>query len=266
MKPIRDASRRHMIAILDLHNYDRYYGQLVDQGSATQADFADLWSRLATVFKGNPRVWFGLSNEPNSEPTELWVGHANAAIAAIRKAGAHNFILVCGNGWSGAYHWFESWYGTPNATALLAIVDPDDNYAFECHIYFDPDNEGKTADVASPTIGVERAKIFGDWCRDNHKRGFLGEFGMGGTPESGVAANNLLAYLEQNPDVWVGWTCWAGGSLWGDNVLSLEPSAGKDKPQIAFLAPHLHGAGRVPANPPIVPTPATATATTQPSP
>jgi len=65
--------------------------------------FADLWSRLATRYKSNPRVWFGLMNEPNNMSTEQWVGDANAAITSIRAAGASNLILVPGNAWTGAW-------------------------------------------------------------------------------------------------------------------------------------------------------------------
>ena len=86
--------------ILDPHNYARYYGALVGSGSVPNSAFADFWSRLAAQYKGNPRVIFGLMNEPHDMPTEQWVAAANAAIAAIRAAGAQNLILVPGNGWT----------------------------------------------------------------------------------------------------------------------------------------------------------------------
>ena len=118
------ATGQGAYVILDPHNYARYYGALVGQRLGAERRFANFWSRLAAQYKSNPRVIFGLMNEPHGMPTEQWVAAANAAIAAIRAAGAQNLILVPGNGWTGAHSWSDSWYGTPNAVAMLNIVDP----------------------------------------------------------------------------------------------------------------------------------------------
>src|SRR5688500_11083086 len=88
--------------ILDPHNYARYQGQVIGAG-IPNADFADFWARLSAVFRGNSKVIFGLMNEPHSMPTEQWLSAANAAIGAIRNAGATNLILVPGNAWTGAH-------------------------------------------------------------------------------------------------------------------------------------------------------------------
>ena len=61
------------------------------------AAFADFWRRVAEQFKDNPRVMFGLVNEPHTMKTETWVESANAAIAAIRATGARNVVSVPGN-------------------------------------------------------------------------------------------------------------------------------------------------------------------------
>src|SRR5262249_27202418 len=78
--------------LLDPHNFARYSPYIGAStaliGSAIpNAAFADFWSRLATEFKGNAQVLFGLMNEPHDMPTEQWVGAANTAISAIRSAG-----------------------------------------------------------------------------------------------------------------------------------------------------------------------------------
>src|SRR6185312_11391973 len=52
-----------------------------------------------------------------------------------------------------------------------------------------------------------------------------------------------------NPDVYLGWTYWAGGPWWGDNWMALEPQGGADVPQMTTLLPHLTGAA-APAPPP----------------
>ena len=84
---------------------------------------------------------------PHDMPTEQWLGAANAAIAAIRKAGAHNLILVPGNSWTGAHSWLDDWYGGPNGVWMLKVRDPQDHYAFEVHQYLDADSSGTKTTV-----------------------------------------------------------------------------------------------------------------------
>jgi len=226
------------VVLLDPHNYARY-GTGVLGAAIPNADFADFWSRLAQEFKGNPKVLFGLMNEPHDMPTEQWVGAANAAIQAIRNTGAGNLLLVPGNGWTGAHAWGQNWYGTPNASAMLQIKDPGNNYAFEVHQYLDSDSSGSQAGCVSATIGSERMQTFTNWLRANGKRGFLGEVGGGTDSVCLSALDNILDHLEANSDVYLGWTYWAGGPWWGDYFTTLEPKNGVDRPQMSALASHL---------------------------
>ena len=53
-------------------------------------------------------------NEPHDQSASAWLGSANAAIAAIRNAGAMQEILVPGSYWDGA----GSWTTTDNATVI----------------------------------------------------------------------------------------------------------------------------------------------------
>jgi len=224
--------------LLDPHNYARY-GAGVIGGSVPNADFADFWSRLAQEFKNNPRIFFGLMNEPHSMRTEQWVTAANAAIQAIRATGATNLILVPGNAWSGAHSWSSSWYGTPNAVAMLSIQDPGNNMAFEVHQYLDGDSSGTSSSCVSATIGGQRMQNFTNWLRANGKRGFLGEFGGGRDSVCAAAIGDIVSHLEANADVYLGWTYWAGGPWWGDYFSTLEPLNGADRPQMDALEPHL---------------------------
>src|SRR5262249_22218719 len=157
--------------VLDPHNFARYYPPGGDQQSATNiigsaavpnASFADFWSRVATVYKTNPRVIFNLMNEPNTMPTEQWASAAHAAIQAIRSAGASNLVLVPGNGYTGAWTWSNNFYGTPNASVMLSITDPGNNFAFDVHQYLDPDGSGTTSTITNndPTIGAQRLAGF----------------------------------------------------------------------------------------------------------
>ena len=171
---VNHLTQKGAFVLLDTHNYARFFTNVLGAG-VSSGEFADLWSRLANEFKGNDHVLFGLMNEPHDMPTEAWVNAANAAISAIRGTGAKNLILVPGNGWTGGHSWNDTWYGTPNAQALLKINDPGNNVAFEAHQYLDGDKSGTNVDCVSATIGSERLQVFTNWLKANGKKGFLGE-------------------------------------------------------------------------------------------
>ena len=232
------ATGKSASVLLDPHNYARYYSNIIGTAAVPVSAFQDFWSKLAAHYKNNSRVIFGLMNEPNTMMTELWRDDANAAIAAIRGAGASNLILVPGNAWTGASTWYDNWYGTPNATDMLTIVDPGNNYAFEVHQYLDSDSSGTSATCVSTTIGSQRLQAFTGWLRQNGKRGFLGEFAGAQNSTCYAALDDMLTFIDSNLDVWMGWTFWSAGPWWGDYMYSLEPSNGQDKPQMAILAKH----------------------------
>jgi len=234
------ATGQNVNVVLDPHNYARYYGQVVGESNNTADTLGNLWSKLATKYKGNQKVFFGLMNEPNSMKTESWLTDANAAIAAIRAAGAPNLILVPGNAWTGASSWNANWYGTPNGQVMLGVKDPQNNFIFEVHQYLDSDGSGTHPECVSSTIGVERVTDFTTWARTNHYKAFLGEFAGGNNTVCQQAVEGLLSYFEANADVWSGWSWWAAGPWWGDYMYSLEPAAGQDQPQMAWLTPHFH--------------------------
>ena len=44
------------------------------------------------------------------------------------------------------------------------------------------------------------------------------------------AIDNMLSYMEANRDIWLGFTWWAAGPMWGDYMFTLEPTEGIDSP------------------------------------
>jgi endoglucanase len=241
--------------ILDVHNYGRYITPTevkVLGSSLGDSDLADLWSRLGTAFGEDQNVIFDLMNEPHDMTTETVVSFTNSALSAIRAAGATNLALVEGNGYSGGHSWEQDWYGTPNSTAMLSISDPGHNMAFEVHQYVD-DNPGTDADYSGTTENVESATIvpeklagFTDWLRVNGLRGFLGELGTPAFDLGVQAMFNGVNFVENNADVWMGWTLWSGGPWWdgADDtqryILSVNPlSDDSTAPQLAALEPFL---------------------------
>ncbi|MBL0163122.1 MAG: glycoside hydrolase family 5 protein [Xanthomonadales bacterium] len=228
--------------ILDPHNYARYGGNVIGTVALPNAAFADFWSRLSIHYLGNASVIFGLMNEPNSMPTEQWASAANAAIAAIRANGAQQLILVPGNAWTGAHSWSQNWYGTPNATAMLAITDSADHFAFELHQYFDSDYSGTSSACASAAgTGASQLQGVTTWLRSHGFKGFLGEFAGAANADCQSAIMSALDHMQTNDDVWLGWTWWAAGPWWGEYMYTLEPTGNFaiDRPQMSWLLPFM---------------------------
>jgi endoglucanase len=234
------ATSRGANVVLNPHNFARYYGQIIGSADVPVPVFADLWRRLALVHEANARVLFNLVNEPNTMPTEQWVRGANAAIDAIREVGAMNTVIVPGNGWTGAYSWADDYYGTPNAKAMLGVVDPDDRMLFEVHQYLDESAGGVSPECVSRTVGRERLAPFVAWLREHGKKGFIGEFAGGNNETCRAAIADMLGSMRGASDVLVGWLWWAAGPAWNDGYpFSLDPIDGSDRPQMSLLAPHL---------------------------
>jgi endoglucanase len=231
---VNQTTAKGVNVILDPHNYARYRGGVIGSSSVPNGAFANLWSKLATEFKNNGRVFFGLMNEPFDMRSEQWLSAANAAIAAIRNVGAGNLIIVPGNGYTGAWTWDSNWYGTPNAQVMGGIKDPYNWFMYDVHQYMDSDGSGTTENCVNATIGAERLKNFTAWLRANNKKAILGEFSSGRNSVCDQALKNMVQYMEDNADVWRGWTYWAGGPWWGNNN-NIEPQNGRDTRQMDIL-------------------------------
>jgi len=169
----------------------------------------------------------------------VWLNDANIAITAIRSTGATQKIFVPGNAWTGAWSWDQSWYGTPNSVVMKGVIDPLNNFVFEVHEYLDSDKSGTHDTCVNATIGSDSLKGFTDWLKTNKFKGFLGEWAGGRNDLCYSAIQDLTNYIDQNTDVWVGWTWWAAGPWWGDYIFALDPASGTDRPQVQYLLPHL---------------------------
>ena len=122
---VKRAKAHNLRVVLDVHNYAKYSGKRIGTAEAPVAVFADFWSKLATEFKDDDWVVFGLMNEPNGIDAGSWADAAQAGLDAIRATGARNLVLVPGTAYSGAHSWNGTSYGgVSNGQALLAITDP----------------------------------------------------------------------------------------------------------------------------------------------
>jgi endoglucanase len=230
------AISKGMMVGLDLHNGGYRFDDLIGTRAVPDSAFADVWSRLATHYKGNSATMFMLMSEPHDQTARMWARTANAAITAIRKTGATQTIVVPGSYFDGGWTWCKS----DNAKRVgLGIKDPMNNYMFEIHQYMDHDGSGGTTGIVSPTIGADRLADVTLWARAHGKSLFLGEFAAGRDAVSLDALNTMLRYVSNNSDVWRYATWWGGGDRWyPDNIFRLDPvdyANPVDYPQMAIL-------------------------------
>ncbi|CAI7671479.1 unnamed protein product [Penicillium pancosmium] len=204
-------------AIVDPHNYGRYYGNIITSTS----DFAAFWTTVAAEFASNDKVIFDTNNEFNTEDQTVVLNLNQAAINAIRAAGATSqYIFVEGNSWSGAWTW------TSVNSNLVNLTDPQNKIVYEMHQYLDSDGSGTSETCVSTTIGQERVQSATEWLQSNGKLGFLGEFAGGTNSVCQSAVTGMLSYMQENSDVWLGASWWAAGPWWSTYIFSMEPPSG----------------------------------------
>jgi endoglucanase len=128
--------------------------------------------------------------------------------------------------------------------AFDRIEDPQDHFAFEIHQYLDSDYSGTHETCQAPETGPRTLVRVTEWLRERGKHGFLGEFGAAANEGCLAALEHLLRFLEENRDVWIGWTYWAAGPWWGAYPLSVQPSKEGPRPQMEVLVRHTQTQGR----------------------
>ena len=237
-------------AILDPHNYMRYndpssqpfsgsvIGNSSDPTAATTAQFGAFWGELASRFASNEKVIFGLMNEPHDMPSALLLANLQAAVDAIRKAGAKNLIIAPGNSWTGGHSWTQ---GGSEATSawLHKLVDPANNTAVDIHEYLDEDfSGGHTACTQDPAAGLAGVTA---WLKEHKLKAFVTEFGGSNTTACTTMLNGMLDYMTNNEE-YIGWTAWAAGPFWG----SSSPCC-TDSKQFGSLEPGSKAAGGGPS-------------------
>ena len=142
-------------AILDPHNYMRYgdpsqqpmSGPVIgssDAKAAKTAQFGAFFGELAKRFKDNEKVIFSIMNEPHDMPGSLVLANNQAAIDAIRAAGAKQMIMAPGNSWSGGHSWTQG--GADASSSFMhKLRDPLNNTAMDIHEYLDKDFSGTSS-------------------------------------------------------------------------------------------------------------------------
>ena len=209
----------------------RWRGGVVGSVAVPTAAFADFWSKMAGNFKGNPRVSYGLINEPNDMSTMSWWASAQAAITAIRGAGSTQRIFVPGNGYSAASSWTANYYDTgvparSNAYGWLnangpgqPFADPLDNIVAEVHTYLDASEGGLDDTITSITAARTHLAVALNEASAHGYKIYLGEIAMvASNPSASAAWADFIAYFNANTGPFIGYTWFAGGmpDWWND--------------------------------------------------
>ncbi|KAK2601782.1 hypothetical protein QQS21_004666 [Conoideocrella luteorostrata] len=212
--------------MLDLHNFARYNG-IIGQGGPTDDTFAGLWKQIATYYAKEDKIIFGLMNEPHDLDIKLWAKSCQAAVTAIRKAGAKSqIILLPGTNFASA----ETFVSTGSAKALAAITNPDgstDNLIMDLHKYLDENNSG-THSVCT-TNNVDGFKTIAEWLRENKRLGMVSETGASMDSSCMTKFCEQNEVIAKNDDVLVGFVGWGAGGFDSTYILTLTPSKSGDK-------------------------------------
>jgi len=225
--------------IIDVHNYQSYYGNKIGESNVTIANFVDLYTKLFAILSpyGDKIIW-GIMNEPLGSSYPIWIQACQAVINKLRALGADQLILVPGLGYTGAGSWGTSgnWYSMWNVT------DPLNNLAYEIHMYLDSDQSGTKDTCVSTTVGVDRLNYITGWLRAYGRKAIMGEIGAGRNDQCYQAITQAFQYMSNNDDVWLGWTWWAGGPGWGSYMYSLTPydSSNTAPPQWPYITPFIN--------------------------
>ncbi|EWC44253.1 hypothetical protein DRE_01079 [Drechslerella stenobrocha 248] len=204
-------------AIIDVHNFGRYNGQILTDVEG----FGNFWQALSSWTNFNERVIWDIMNEFHDMENSLVFQLNQAGLSAIRSNRNTNLILVEGNAWSGAWHWVD------NNDMLQYLTDNAHNMAYEMHQYLDEDGSGEHEECVHENVGAERIESATQWCEDKGVKCFLGEYGAGPNDVCSAAVSSLLCALKSS-DAWIGATWWAAGPWWPqDYFQSIEPPNGR---------------------------------------
>jgi endoglucanase len=209
--------------IIDIHNYARWNGGIIGQGGPSDDQFVSLWRQLATKYASQTNVWFGIMNEPHDVNINTWAQTVQKVVTAIRQAGAtNNYITLPGNGWQSA----GTFISDGSAAALSQVKNPDgttNRLIIDVHKYLDSDNSGTTTTCVRNNIDDAFAPL-ANWLRQNGRQAVLTESGGGNTDSCLRYFCEQIKYLNNNADVYLGYTGWSAGSFDSTYELVLTPT------------------------------------------
>ncbi|KAI0346528.1 glycoside hydrolase [Trametopsis cervina] len=223
------SSGPNVWVIIDVHNYARWNGAIIAQGGPTNDQFVSLWTQLAGKFYNEPRVIFGIMNEPHDlVSVSTWADTLQQVVNGIRNYGAPNYLLLPGSSWSSA----EA-FPTEAGPLLVNITDPTGDHSkiiFDVHKYLDVDNSGQHAECVTNNVAVLTNLV--NFLRANgNRQAILSETGGGNTDSCKTLFQEELRYVRDSFPVLAGYTVWSAGAFDTTYVTTVTPFAnGTDQP------------------------------------
>lgn len=209
--------------IVDVHNYARRDGGIIGQGGPSNDQFANLWSQLASTFN-NPKIIYGIMNEPHDLDMTQWAQSVQAAVNAIRSAGSTSqYILMPGTNYASVDQFQQN-----SGQYLQVVTDPahsgsTDYLLYDVHRYLDANYAGQLQECVRDDVAVFTA--FADYLNQNNRYGILSETGGGNTQSCVQYLGNALSYVKSAYPHFLGFTTWAAGSFDTSYNLTETPNA-----------------------------------------
>ena len=213
--------------IIDIHNYGRWEGKEITGGM--NQHFSDLWAALGKEYATEKNVIFGIMNEPHDQDGAAWQETCQAAVDAIREAGAKDQqVLIPGPPWNHVSDFAEL-----TSKFSFAIKDKADesgkNLIMDLHSYFDEDNSGTHTECAPYSKAQPGFESAVKALKQEGRQAFLSEIGGGNTDSCVETMGEAFDYINENADVFMGWTGWGVGGFVADYELIESPQGDKDR-------------------------------------
>ncbi|KAJ4386774.1 hypothetical protein N0V93_009672 [Gnomoniopsis smithogilvyi] len=210
---VRGCLATGAFCIVDIHNYARFEGQIIGQGGPTNQQFANLWSQIATMYRNESKVIFGIMNEPHDIPNiSTWAETVQAAVTAIRSAGATTqMILLPGNDFTGAQT-FVSNGSFGNLSRVHNLDGSNTSLIFDVHKYLDSDGSGTHLECIANHVN-DTFMPLSQVLVANGRKAILSETGGGNTTSCITDLCGELSFINANTDAFMGYTAWAAGGF-----------------------------------------------------
>lgn len=165
-------------------------------------------------------------NEPHDLDMNAWAQSVQAAVNAIRNAGAKTqWIGLPGTNYASAAAFVSN-----SAPALSTVTNPDGsttNLYYDVHQYYDSDSSGTSTTCVTDHVSDGFAPLAA-YLRQHGRKALLSETGGGNTQSCITDVCSALSYLNSNNDVYLGWVGWAAGSFDSSYALSETPNGSQD--------------------------------------
>ncbi|CZS88001.1 probable cellulase precursor [Rhynchosporium agropyri] len=209
--------------IIDVHNYARWNGGIIGQGGPADAQFVSLWTQLATKYKSNSKLIFGLMNEPHDVNITAWADTVQKVVTAVRTAGATSQkLLLPGNEYTSA----KTFISNGSGAALSKVKNLDGSTTgliFDVHKYLDSDNSGTHAECVTDNVS-DAFQPLATWLKTNKRQALLTESGGGNVASCVNFFCKQIAFINANSDVYLGYVGWSAGSFDSSYVLTMSPA------------------------------------------